>query len=87
MPGMLKLTVDVTGGKNVVGSPNVLVNEKPAIRIGDSILPHGRGSHSKAVMATGSGTVFVNNIPACRGGDIADCGHVSSSGSGNVIAG
>jgi uncharacterized Zn-binding protein involved in type VI secretion len=87
MPGMLKSTVDVTGGKNVVGSPNVIVNDKPAVRIGDSILPHGRASHSKAVMATGSSTVFVNSIPACRGGDIADCGHVSSSGSGNVIAG
>jgi uncharacterized Zn-binding protein involved in type VI secretion len=83
---MLKSTVDVTGGQNTVGSPNVTVNGKPAVRIGDSIQPHGRSPHNNAVMATGSRTVFVNGIPACRGGDLANCGHRSTSGSDNVIA-
>jgi uncharacterized Zn-binding protein involved in type VI secretion len=87
MPGVIRKSADVTGGKNTVGSPNVLVNNSAAVRIGDSVEPHGRGSHRGPVMAEGSGTVFVNNIPLCRTGDVANCGHASSPGSNNVFAG
>ena len=87
MPGVLKSSVSVTGGTNTVGSPNVSVNGKPAVRIGDAIQPHGRSPHNNAVMSTGSATVFVNGIPLCRDGDTANCGHTASGGSGDVIAG
>ena len=87
MPGVIRQNADVTGGKNIVGSPNVLVNNIPAVRIGDAVDPHGRGSHNNPVMATGSGTVFANNIPLCRSGDIANCGHAAGPGSSNVNAG
>jgi hypothetical protein len=87
MPGVIRQNADVAGGKNTVGSPNVLVNNKAAVRIGDAVQPHGRGSHRNPVMATGSGTVFVNNIPLCRAGDVANCGHASGPGSDNVSAG
>ncbi len=86
MPGVLRRESDVTGGKNTVGSPNVFVNDKAAVRIGDAIEPHGRGSHRNPVMSTGSNTVFVNNIPLCREGDSANCGHKGAPGSSNVIA-
>lgn len=87
MSGILKSTVSVTGGTNIVGSPNVFVNDKPAVRIGDSVLPHGRRQHNTAVMATGSSTVFANSIPVSRNGDIANCGHSSAGGSSDVFAG
>lgn len=87
MPGVIRQSADVTGGKNTVGSPNVLVNNKPAVRIGDAVQPHGRGSHRGPVMAAGSGTVFVNNIPLCRAGDVANCGHAAGPGSDSVSAG
>lgn len=87
MPGILRQNVDVTGGKNAVGSPTVFVDNKPAVRIGDSVQPHGRGSHNNPVMAVGSPTVFVNNIPVCREGDAANCGHKGSPGSSTVFAG
>ena len=87
MPGILRQSIDVTGGTNAIGSPNVFVNDKPAVRIGDAVEPHGRDSHRNPVMAAGSGTVFVNSISVCREGDIANCGHSGSPGSGNVNAG
>ena len=87
MPGVLRQGADVTGGKNTVGSPNVLVNGSPAVRIGDAVEPHGIGSHRNPVMATGSATVSVNGIPLCRAGDKANCGHASGPGSGDVNAG
>jgi uncharacterized Zn-binding protein involved in type VI secretion len=86
MPGVLRQSTDITGGKNTVGSPTVFVNNKSAVRIGDAIEPHGRGSHRSAVMAAGSGTVFANNISVCRNGDIANCGHEGTPGSSNVFA-
>jgi uncharacterized Zn-binding protein involved in type VI secretion len=87
MPGVLRKSVDAAGGQNTVGSPNVFVNDTSAVRIGDSITPHGRGAHGNPVMAAGSGSVFVNGIPLCRSGDVANCGHVAGPGSGNVNAG
>jgi uncharacterized Zn-binding protein involved in type VI secretion len=85
MPGIARAGQDVAGGVDSVGSPNVHIEGKPAVRIGDSINPHGRPPHTHAVMASGSSSVFVNNIPVCRSGDTATCGHVTS-GSGSVFA-
>jgi uncharacterized Zn-binding protein involved in type VI secretion len=86
MPGVARRDTDVAGGIDIVGSPNVFVENKPAVRIGDAIQGHGLPPHAAPVMATGSGTVFVNNIAVCREGDTASCGH-ATSGSGTVFAG
>lgn len=53
-------------GPAVSGSPNVRINGRPALRIGD------HGIHSKCCGPNtwenieGSGRVFINNIPAVR---------------------
>ena len=87
MPGIARNSgTDVAGVALIQGSPNVFVENKPAVRIGDAVAGHGIARHAGPVMATGSGTVFVNNIAVCREGDTADCGH-PTSGSGTVFAG
>jgi uncharacterized Zn-binding protein involved in type VI secretion len=87
MPGVARNSgTDIAGGALIQGSPNVFVENKPAVRIGDAVAGHGRGPHAGPVMASGSGTVFINNIALCREGDTATCGH-AVSGSGTVFAG
>ena len=86
MPGVLRKSVDVAGSIIEVGSPNVFVNNKPVVRIGDAIRAHGNSPHTKAVLATGSSNVFANKIPVSRKGDIASCGHTATPGSSNVLA-
>ena len=85
MPGIARQGTDSAGGVDECGSPNVKIEGSPAVSIGDAINPHGRPPHSNAVMASGSLNVFVNNIPVCRAGDTASCGH-TTSGSGSVFA-
>jgi uncharacterized Zn-binding protein involved in type VI secretion len=85
MPGIARKDTDAAGGKDIVGSPDVFVENKPAVRIGDAIQAHGRPPHANPVMAFGSPSVFVNNIAVCRTGDKANCGH-PTSGSGTVFA-
>ncbi|MFD1955264.1 PAAR domain-containing protein [Paenibacillus thailandensis] len=66
------------------GSPNVLIGGKPAWRAGSDMHacslatpnPHGGG-----VVAMGSGTVFINGLPAVRQGDF-----VTEAGPPNTIA-
>ena len=86
MPGVTRQGVDTAGGVEVAGSPDVLVNGSPAVRVGDAVAGHGLIPHFSPVMASGSGSVFVNGIPVCRAGDSATCGHVAT-GSSDVIAG
>ena len=72
MPGMARNDgTDIAGGPDIQGSPNVFVENMPAVRIGDAIAGHGPGVHAGPVMAEGSPNVFVNNIPVCREGDSA----------------
>jgi len=85
LQGVLRATVDYAGGLILTGSPNVFINGKPVVRVGDVVSPHGSGSHGSAVMATGSATFSVNGIPVCRVGDLASCGHVGSPGSTQTI--
>lgn len=73
------------------GSPNVFVNGKPLMRVGDSYEPHGcstcpEPSHGRA-LAMGSGTVFVNGTSAGRIGDAIDCGGKAETGSDDVFVG
>lgn len=84
MPGAVRQSQDSAGGTLVAGSPNVITNGTPQVRIGDAVAGHGPGEHGGPVMAEGSPNVIVNGIPACRAGDNATCGH-PASGSPNVI--
>lgn len=86
MPGVTRKTADTAGGVLKEGSPNVFVNGKEAVRVGDEVTSHGDSPHNSAVMSEGSSTVFVNGIAICRAGDAASCGDIAS-GSDNVIAG
>ncbi len=86
MPGVARdAGTDIAGGPIIQGSPNVKANNQPVVRIGDAVLPHGRGPHAGPVMVGGSGNVFANNIGVSRAGDPASCGH-TATGSGNVFA-
>ena len=87
MPGVTRDdgTDTVGGGFIVEGSPNVFVEGKPAVRVGDRVAGHGRGGHGNATMMEGSGNVFVNGISVCREGDRATCGH-PATGSSSVFA-
>jgi uncharacterized Zn-binding protein involved in type VI secretion len=77
-------------GPATAGSPDVLVNNQPAIRMTD-VGVHGgccNGNYWKAIK--GSSNVFINNLPAHRKGDTdAHCGGIGqmTTGSPNVITG
>lgn len=73
------------------GSPNVFVNNKPLMRVGDAYVSHGcsvcpEPEHGR-MLAAGSSTVFVNGLSAGRIGDAIDCGGQAETGSPNVFIG
>lgn len=71
------------------GSPNVFVNNLASHRQGDHWVSHGCAtctSHD-SVLASGSGSVYINGKQAGRVGDPIACGSFVSSGSGNVYIG
>ena len=75
----------------VEGSPNVIINWRPAVRKGDAYAVHGCSvcpapPHSRK-LAKGSPTVFFNGKQAGRIGDPIDCGGVDITGSPNVFIG
>lgn len=75
----------------VSGSGDVIINNKPAVRQSDAYAPHGCSpcpapAHGRS-LASGSPTVFVNNLQAGRIGDPIDCGGAAATGSPNVFIG
>ena len=86
MPGISRKDTDTAGGTIIEGSPDVFVENKAVVRIGDAVAGHGIAKHADPKMETGSGTVFANGIAVCRAGDTADCGD-AATGSGTVSAG
>ena len=74
----------------IEGSPNVVINGLPAVRLGDSFAMHAcpahGGLHPRA-LATGSSSVIINGKPAGRLGDSIDCGGAVMTGSANVLIG
>lgn len=73
------------------GSPNVFVNNRPLMRVGDAYVPHGcptcpKPEHPRH-LAIGSSSVFINGRPAGRIGDAIDCGGQAQTGSSNVFIG
>lgn len=71
------------------GSSDVLINGKPAARVGDSLAPHKKPKspmHGRTI-ASGSSSVFINGKPAATVGSSISCGGTVIIGSGNVSIG
>lgn len=72
----------------IEGSATVIIEGKPAARMGDALAPHDKPSapsHDRAI-AAGSSSVFIDGKPAARAGDAISCGGVVI-GSGTVNIG
>ena len=77
-------------GPAVIGSPNVLVNRKPALRVDDQGIHGACCGPNQWRALQGSETVFINNKAAHRLGDASQhCGGRGQliEGSANVIVG
>ena len=77
-------------GPAIVGSPDVLVNNLPALRVGDKGVHAACCGPNTWEATQGSGTVFINNKEAHRLGDQdRHCGGMGQmiDGSANVITG
>ena len=77
-------------GPAVMGSPNVLVNNLPALRVGDKGIHIACCGKNDWEAAIGSFTVLINNKQAHRMGDMdLHCGGIGFmiNGSVNVITG
>ena len=72
----------------VAGSPDVLIDGKPAARVGDPLAPHSKPKHPPhpRAIATGSTTVLINGVPVAVTGSAISCGGVTI-GSGSVVIG
>ena len=59
-------------------SPDTLVNNLGAARVGDLYIPHfcALVTHPSP-LGKGSSTVFINNLPACRMGDNVACNPIN----------
>ena len=64
------------------GTPTVLINSVPAVKLGDTCICTGPNK-----IAKGSATVLFENKPAARFGDLTAHGGPITSGSPNVIIG
>ncbi|HET8850230.1 MAG: hypothetical protein B7X58_08105 [Marinobacter sp. 34-60-7] len=72
----------------IAGSPDVIVDGKPAARVGDPLAPHNKPKHSNhpRSIAAGSSSVMINGKPAAVTGGAISCGGVTI-GSGSVVIG
>ena len=95
MPAATRLNDNSTGHDAcppvplVEGSPNVIINGRPAGRLGDHYASHGCVIHPghQDVIAAGSSKEVINGRPAARVGDAVSIGGAVQNGSGNVIIG
>jgi len=77
-------------GPGVQGSPDVLVNNLPALRLGDPGIHMVCCGPNRWNAMSGSATVLINNLPAHRQGDMTlHCGGVGqlTEGSSDVLVG
>jgi uncharacterized Zn-binding protein involved in type VI secretion len=77
--------VEHKGGKISAGSSNIMINGKPAARVGDAISDCEDGSDD--AITEGSGCVTFNGKPAAFLGNATDHGGEITKGSGNVFIG
>ena len=77
-------------GPGIQGSPDVMVNGLPALRVGDPGIHAACCGPNMWNAMKGSGTVFINGIPAHRKGDATKhCGGIGEliMGSPTVVVG
>jgi uncharacterized Zn-binding protein involved in type VI secretion len=77
-------------GPAIIGSPNVMVNSMPALRVDDTGIHAGCCGPNTWTAKAGSGTVMINNKAAHRLGDQDQhCGGMGQmiDGSADVISG
>ena len=72
---------------NDQGSPDVFINGRPAHRQSDSWPVHRRPRIHKSFLASGSPTVYTNNLQQGRIGDPVACGSKVATGSTDVFIG
>ncbi len=71
------------------GSVDVQLNDRPALRADDALVPHSGGAHGRHAsrVKQGSSSVTINDQPAARVGDPVDCGGTLQTGSPDVLIG
>ncbi|WP_163832354.1 PAAR domain-containing protein [Spartinivicinus ruber] len=74
---------------SVTGSANVVINGKPAVKMGDMYMSHGCSNcpPHPGSLAGGSSSVVINGSPAGRVGDSISCGGSVAMGSADVFIG
>lgn len=78
---------EVVGAITAIGALNVFVNGRAAVRAHLDFATCSKHPSAPAIVATGSGTVFINAMPAARVDDKTICSAVITEGSGNVYIG
>lgn len=64
----------------------VFQGDREFIVLTDDVASHGIPPHDDAVMVEASSFVFIEELPVCRVGDDADCGHsVNQVGTNHVL--
>lgn len=95
MPAVVRIGDNSTGHEcyppmsATTGSPDVFVNGRPVVRVGDYWNSHACPStppHDGTASA-GSSSVFVNGKAIMRVGDAISCGDTAGKGSPDVFAG
>ncbi len=93
MPPCARAVMDMTSGGPAgppamfpVGSTKVLCNNMGVLTVGCSHIPNPLNTGPYQIVA-GSGTVFAENKPIARLGDMDSCPECIATGSGNVIVG
>lgn len=71
----------------IEGSQDIIIDNKPAARVGDALAPHSKPNHPPhdRAITTGSKTVFFNYKPAALTGSEVGCGGVIIGGSSVII--
>lgn len=84
MPEITRKGVDISIGHRgdgtvciPQGNETVFVNGFPAVKVGDNFVPHpGENAGHLRSVVMGSVTVFLEDLPLVRRGDLISCGDV-----------
>lgn len=94
MPKPIRANIDLSQGHchpptfSLVGSPDVIINGYPVVRIDDNYSQThccGIACHQMGLALGGSTTVFANGKGIHRDGDKISCGDVGDNGSSDVL--
>lgn len=73
----------------ITGSLDIIIDDKPAARVGDALAPHAKPKNSPhaRTITSGSASVFFNGKAAAITGSEVSCGGVIIGGSSVIIGG